>query len=102
MAGPSLLAQIQPGADDNYSANRYTIGIEHKAATTMTAAEFDAIGTLHAFPAFNDATALTKAKELANGKVVYFKTEAGKHGYFKVVDLYTKGDKAKFDFIVEQ
>jgi hypothetical protein len=70
--------------------------------TTMTAAEFDAIGTLHAFPAFNDATALTKAKELANGKVVYFKTEAGKHGYFKVVDLYTKGDKAKFDFIVEQ
>lgn len=71
-------------------------------ATTMTAAQFDAIGNLYEFPTFDDATATTKANQLANGNIFYFKTQAGKRGYFKVVDLYTKGDKAKFDFIVEQ
>lgn len=70
--------------------------------TTMTAAEFDAIGSLYSFPEFVDANAGSKANNLADGKVVYFKTKAGKRGYAKVVDLYTKGDKAKFDFIVEQ
>ena len=48
MAGPSMLAQIQPGADDSYSANRYTIGIEHKAATTMTAAQYRSAVALNA------------------------------------------------------
>lgn len=70
--------------------------------TTMTAAEFDAIGEIYQFPEFVEANASTKANNLAAGNVVYFKTEAGKHGYAKIVDLYTKGSKAKVDFIVEQ
>jgi hypothetical protein len=70
--------------------------------TTMTAAEFDAIGTVYNFPEFVAANGLTKANQLANGNVIYFRTQAGKRGYAKVVDLYTKGDKAKFDFIIEK
>ncbi|GAB1418512.1 hypothetical protein MASR2M12_12770 [Bacteroidales bacterium] len=70
--------------------------------TTMTAAEFDAIGTIYQFPEFVAANATTKVNNLAAGNVVYFKTEAGKHGYAKIVDLYTKGNKAKIDFIVEK
>lgn len=70
--------------------------------TTLTAAEFDAIGNVYQFPEFVEANASSKANNLSDGKVVYFKTQAGKRGYVKVVDLYTKGDKAKFDFIVEQ
>jgi biopolymer transport protein ExbD len=68
---------------------------------SMTAAEFDAIGSVYSFPEFSDASASSKANQLAAGNVIYFKTEEGKRGYAKVIDLYLKGDKAKFDFIVE-
>jgi hypothetical protein len=69
--------------------------------STMTAAQFDAIGTTHVFPEFVAANGLSNANLLVNGNVIYFRTQAGKRGYAKVVDLYTKGDKAKFDFIIE-
>lgn len=70
--------------------------------TTMTAAEFDAIGNTYAFPEFNATTAASLANNLVNGQVIYFKTQAGKHGYIKVVDLYSRGDMAKFDVIIEE
>jgi len=71
-------------------------------ATTMTAAEFDAIGNTYVFPEFNATTAASLAKNLVNGQVLYFKTQAGKHGYIKVVDLFSRGDMAKFDVIIEE
>lgn len=70
--------------------------------TTMSATEFDAIGTLHVFPEFNDAIATSKINNLTDGKVLYFKTQAGKRGYIKIADLYTRGDVAKIDVISEQ
>ncbi len=68
----------------------------------LTAAQFDAIGEIYQFPDFVEANANTKANHLEAGQVIFFKTEAGKRGYAKVVDLYTKGNKAKVDFIVEK
>jgi hypothetical protein len=66
----------------------------------MTAAEFDAIGEFHIFPEFTGT--LTRANQLQNGNVVYFRTEAGKHGYIKVIDLYNRGDVALLEVIVEE
>lgn len=70
--------------------------------TTMTAAEFDAIGDLHIFPEFNTTAAASKVNQLANGNVLIFKTVGGKLGYIKIVDLYSKGDKLKMDVIVQK
>lgn len=70
--------------------------------TTMTVTEFDAIGTEHVFPEFVDANATSKIDHLVSDKVLYFKTQAGKRGYIKIVDLYSRGDVAKIDVIVEQ
>jgi hypothetical protein len=66
----------------------------------MTAQTFDAIEDLHAFPEFDETNALTKVNNLEIGDVVMFRTEAGKHGYIKIVDIY-RGDKIKIDVIVE-
>lgn len=68
----------------------------------MTAAEFDAIGQLHIFPQFNTQQASSKANMLQVGNVIFFKTAAGKLGYIRVKDIYTKGDKIKLDVIVEK
>lgn len=70
--------------------------------TTMTAAEFDAIGEFHSFPVFNTSTQTTLTNNLINGQVIYFMTQAGKKGYVKVVDLFSRGDLAKFEVIVEE
>jgi hypothetical protein len=70
--------------------------------TAMTAAEFDAIGAFHVFPEFNTSTQKTLANNLSNGQVIYFKTQAGKKGYIKVVDIFSRGDLAKFEVIVEE
>ena len=48
LAGPSLLAEVTPSYDDNYSANRCTIGVEVKAATTMTPAQYASTVALNA------------------------------------------------------
>lgn len=69
--------------------------------TEMGAEAFDAIEQTHVFPEFNEEEALTKANELEVGQVVLFRTEAGKHGYFKVVDMYTRGDLITIDVIIE-
>ncbi|MBL7903420.1 MAG: hypothetical protein JNL22_00220 [Bacteroidales bacterium] len=71
-------------------------------ATTITAAQFDAIGTTYVFPNFDLNNQSTKANELAEGDVILFKTKANKLGLIKVIDLYTKGDKMKIDVIVEK
>ena len=70
--------------------------------TSMTAAEFDAIGTTYEFPEFNATTAASKLNNLVTDQIVYFKTQAGKRGYIKIVDLYSRGDVAKFEVIFEQ
>lgn len=68
--------------------------------TTMTVAEFDAIGDLHIFPEFNTANATKKVSDLVPGQVFMFRTVGEKLGYIKVVDTYEKGDKIKIDVIV--
>lgn len=70
--------------------------------TAMTAEEFDAIGEMHEFPEFDEENAASKANLLEVGNVVMFRTVGQKLGYFKVVDIYTKGDKMKIDVIVEK
>lgn len=70
--------------------------------TTITAAQFDAIGDTYQFPIFNMSTQTTKVNNLAEGQVVLFKTEAGKLGLIKVVDLYSRGDLVKVDVIVQK
>lgn len=69
--------------------------------TDMDAEAFDAIEETHVFPDFNDEEALTRVNELEVGQVVLFRTEAGKLGYFKVVDMYTRGDLITIDVIIE-
>lgn len=68
--------------------------------TEMTAQEFDALEDYHIFPEFTETT--SKANHLENGDVVYFKTDSGKQGYVKVVDLFTRGDVAKLQVIIEE
>ncbi len=68
----------------------------------VTAAQFDAIVDDFDFPAFNDATAVSNADQLAEGDVVYFKTVAGKLGLAKVVNVTSRGDQATFDFIIQE
>lgn len=70
--------------------------------TTITAAEFDAIGDTYTFPDFNTTPAaqLSLVNNLADNQVILFKTEAGKLGLIKIVDLYSRGDRALIDVIV--
>ncbi|MGB4204652.1 MAG: hypothetical protein WBJ84_03405 [Bacteroidales bacterium] len=68
--------------------------------TEMTAQEFDALEDYHIFPEFTGTT--SKANHLKNGDVVYFKTDSGKQGYVKVIDLFARGDVAKLQVIIEE
>lgn len=68
--------------------------------TTLTPTVFDAIGTTYDFPVYT-ATA-TKITQLAVGDIVYYRTQAGKRGLIKVVNLFSRGDVGKFDVIAEQ
>jgi hypothetical protein len=72
--------------------------------TEMTADEFDEIDEmeLFLFPDFDEENALTKANMLEVDQVVFFRTEAGKHGLIKVVDIYAKGDKIQIELVVEK
>jgi hypothetical protein len=71
-------------------------------STTITAAQFDAIGANYEFPNFNLNLQTTKANELMVGEVILFKTQSGKLGLIKVVSLYAKGDKIKIDVVMEK
>lgn len=66
----------------------------------ITAEDFDAIEDKCVFPEFDAEKAETKANELKNNDVVFFKTVGDKLGYIKIVDLYHRGDRIKFDVIV--
>lgn len=70
--------------------------------TNLTAAQFDAIGTTYQFPTFNMSAQTTKMKQLAEGQVFLFKTKNNKLGLVKVVDLYSRGDRAKASIIVQK
>ncbi len=68
--------------------------------TEMTAQQFDALEDYHIFTEFTGTT--SKANHLKNGDVVYFKTDSGKQGYVKVIDLFARGDVAKLQVIIEE
>ncbi len=70
--------------------------------TTITAAEFDAIGTTYQFPAFDMNTQTSKVNAVADGQVILFKTEGGKLGLIKIVDLFSRGDLATISVIVQK
>ncbi len=86
---------------ETFQLNDWTVKNETRfMLSDMTAAEFDAIGEYHIFPEFTGTG--SRINNLENGDVVYFRTEAGKHGYIKVVDLYSRGDLADFEVIIEE
>lgn len=73
--------------------------------TSITAAQFDAIGDNYDFPVFNTNVQTTKMSEtyelIHEGSVFLFKTQAGKLGLVKVIDFHSRGDLATFSVIVE-
>lgn len=68
----------------------------------MTADQFDQIGETFNFPTFNMMAQDTKMNNLAKGHVFLFKTQSGKLGLVKVVDLYKRGYRAKLSIIVQK
>ncbi len=70
--------------------------------TNMTVAQFDAIGDKFEFPQFNSSMQTTLANNLSEGEIILFKTEEGKLGLIKIVDLYSRGDVAVIDVVVEE
>lgn len=74
--------------------------------TNISVSQFDAIGDSYSFPNFN----LSGTKDIINqlvdtgesGRVFLFKTKNGKLGLLKVDDLYSRGDRAKVDIIVQK
>jgi len=70
--------------------------------TTITVAQFDAIGDTYQFPTFNLMQQTTKMNNLTEGQVFLFKTKNDKLGLVKVIDLYNRGDRAKVSVIVQK
>ncbi len=70
--------------------------------TSITGAQFDAIGETYQFPVFNMTSQTTKVNALVEGQVILFRTEGGKLGLIRVEDLYSRGDRAKLDIIVQK
>lgn len=87
----------------NLKLNDWTVRNQTRFNTTsITAAQFDAIGDHYVFPAFNLLQQTSRTSALAVGNVVLFKTSTGKVGLIKIVELYTKGDKMKIDVVMEK
>ncbi len=70
--------------------------------TTITSAQFDAIADTYQFPVFNMGTQSTKVNNLTEGQVVLFRTQGGKLGLIHVADLYSRGDRALLDIIIQK
>jgi hypothetical protein len=70
--------------------------------SSITAAQFDAIGANYQFPAFDLGQVSTKMAQLEPGDVFLFKTATNKVGLVKVISTYTKGDKMKIDVVMEK
>lgn len=71
-------------------------------STSLTAAQFDAIGASYEFPEFDFGIQTTKANQLEEGDVILIKTQSNKLGLIKIESLYTKGDKMKIDVVIEK
>ncbi|MFH1118924.1 MAG: hypothetical protein V1775_03820 [Bacteroidota bacterium] len=70
--------------------------------TTITAAQFDAIGANYQFPVFDLGQVSTRMTLLEANDVFLFKTATNKVGLVKVISTYTKGDKMKIDVVMEK
>ena len=62
---------------------------------TISAAEFDAIGVIYAFPDLTENT--LEVNNLAAGNVLLFETVNGKRGYIKINNFDQKGDRMNID-----
>ncbi|PKP47121.1 MAG: hypothetical protein CVT94_12460 [Bacteroidetes bacterium HGW-Bacteroidetes-11] len=85
--------------------NTWPVGNKNQTrfnTTTITAAQFDAIGETYQFPTFNLSAQTSKVNNLVNGQVFLFKTKNDKLGLVKIVDLYSRGDRAKASIIVQK
>ena len=67
--------------------------------SSLSAADFDAIGDSYAFPEFTGTK--DDINDLEVDDVVYFKTNQDKHGLIKIKNIYQKGYKIDFDMKVE-
>ena len=70
--------------------------------TSMTVAEFDAIGDYYMFTEFEGNSGESKVINLEDGVVVQFRTQAGAYGLIKVVDFSSRGDLGKLDVIITE
>ncbi len=71
--------------------------------TEMTVEEFNAIEDKYLFPEFDLEAAVDIVSNLQAGDILFFRTQEGKHGYIRIIDLYnTRGDRALIDVIVEE
>lgn len=68
--------------------------------TSMTAAEFDAIGDYYVFKEFEGNSGESKVINLEDGAVVQFRIQAGAYGLIKVVNFYSRGDLGVMDVII--
>ncbi|HAH56630.1 MAG: hypothetical protein KUL83_10930 [Lentimicrobium sp.] len=87
--------------------NGWTVKNQTRFNTTnISVSQFDAIGDSYSFPNFN----LSGTKDIINqlvdtgemGRVFLFKTKDNKLGLVKIDDLYSRGDRAKVDVIVQK
>lgn len=69
-------------------------------STQITAAEFDAIGTVYQFPEFSGN--LTAVTQLSSGDVIMFKTVGDKLGLIKVNEINGRGDNVSLDILVAE
>lgn len=91
------------GSVNFFGIHNWTVKNETRLIKTeMTVEEFDAIEDKYLFPEFDMEVATDMANNLEAGKIIFFKTQEGKHGYIKIIDLYTRGDRALIDVIVEE
>jgi hypothetical protein len=70
--------------------------------TDMGVEAFLEIEDKYLFPEFDAAASVSIANHLENGDILFFRTQDGKHGYIRIIDLYNRGDRALIDVIIEE
>ncbi len=70
--------------------------------TEMGVDAFLEIEDKYLFPEFDAAASVSIASQLENDDILFFRTHDGKHGYIRIVDLYSRGDRVLIDVIIEE
>jgi hypothetical protein len=99
--GTTIASPADAQANDVYAMGSWTIKNATMFATTsLTAEQFDAIGTTYTFPAFEGTDSSITGMEV--GQVIMFETVGNKLGLIKINQVGSRGDYASIDVIVAQ